>query len=66
MLPGGSLEGLDLNEVMAAPIVCVDGLHDRWDRTPAEFRHLWPASRAVGGGSARSGAWYKPVVETFS
>jgi hypothetical protein len=34
------LDGLDLNEVMAAPIVCVDGLHDRWDRVPAETRHL--------------------------
>jgi hypothetical protein len=34
------LEGLDLDAVMVAPLSYVDGLHDRWDRTPAEIRHL--------------------------
>jgi hypothetical protein len=28
-----------IDELMAAPVFHVDGLHDRWDRVPAEQRH---------------------------
>jgi hypothetical protein len=34
------LEGVDVNELMAAPISYPDGLHDRWEAIPAEIRHL--------------------------
>ncbi len=34
------LEGVDMDEVMAAPLTHADGLHDRWDRVPDEVRHL--------------------------
>jgi hypothetical protein len=34
------VEALDMDAVMAAPIRHIDGLHDRWDRVPAEIRHL--------------------------
>ena len=34
------LEGLDIDELMAAPVTHEDGFNDRWDMTPAEIRHL--------------------------
>jgi len=34
------LDDVDMAEVFAAPLEYVDGLHDRWDRVPAEVRHL--------------------------
>ena len=34
------LEGVDVDELMAAPVNYPDGLHDRWDQVPAENRHL--------------------------
>ena len=34
------LDGLDLDELMAAPVTYYDGLHDAWDRVPDEVRHL--------------------------
>ena len=34
------IDDLELSAVMAAPIHYVDGRHDRWDRVPAEVRHL--------------------------
>ncbi len=34
------VDGLDIDELMAAPIRLQDGLHDRWDRVPDETRLL--------------------------
>lgn len=34
------LEGVDIDELMAAPVKYEDGAHDRWDMPPAETRHL--------------------------
>jgi hypothetical protein len=34
------LDGVDVDELMAAPVVYYDGLHDRWGEMPAEVRHL--------------------------
>ena len=34
------LEGVDIDELMAAPVNTPDGLHDRWDEVPDEIRHL--------------------------
>ena len=34
------LDDLDLQEVIAAPVLYMDGLHDAWERVPAEIRHL--------------------------
>lgn len=34
------LDGLDMNELMAAPVHYQDGLHNDWDRIPDETRHL--------------------------
>jgi hypothetical protein len=34
------LEGIDVDALLAAPVEYVDGLHDRWDRVPAEIRLL--------------------------
>jgi hypothetical protein len=34
------LEGVDRDELAAAPITYVDGLHDRFDRAPADIRFL--------------------------
>ena len=34
------LDGLDVDELMAAPVAYFDGLNDDWGSTPAETRHL--------------------------
>lgn len=34
------LEGVDIDELLAAPINYPDGRHDRWEAVPAEIRHL--------------------------
>ena len=34
------LEGLDVTELIAAPVTCCDGANDDWGSTPAEIRHL--------------------------
>ena len=34
------LEGIDIDELMAAPVTHEDGRNDRWEATPAEIRHL--------------------------
>jgi hypothetical protein len=34
------LDGVDIDELMAAPVTYFDGLHDKWSETPAETRHL--------------------------
>jgi hypothetical protein len=34
------LEGVDIDELIAAPITYVDQLNDRWRERPAEVRHL--------------------------
>jgi hypothetical protein len=34
------LDGLDIDELMAAPVDYCDGLNDNWGETPAEIRHL--------------------------
>jgi len=34
------LDGVDLDELMAAPVTYYDGLHDNWGETPDETRHL--------------------------
>jgi hypothetical protein len=34
------LDGIDFDELAAAPIAYVDGLHDAWERRPADVRHL--------------------------
>ena len=34
------LEGIDIDELMAAPVTHEDGRNDRWEATPAETRHL--------------------------
>jgi hypothetical protein len=34
------LEGLDIDELMAAPVAYYDGLNDNWGETPKETRHL--------------------------
>ena len=34
------LDGVDIDELMAAPVTYYDGLNDDWDNTPAETRHL--------------------------
>lgn len=36
----GCLEGVTEEELSRIPITCVDGMHDRWDRTPEFSRHL--------------------------
>jgi hypothetical protein len=36
----GCLDGVDLDELMAAPVTYFDGLNDDWGSTPAEVRHL--------------------------
>lgn len=38
MIP--NLTDLSVDELMAAPIHYMDGLHDHWERVPAETRHL--------------------------
>jgi hypothetical protein len=34
------LDGIDIDELIAAPIAYFDGLNDAWDARPAEVRHL--------------------------
>jgi hypothetical protein len=34
------LDGMDIDELVAAPVTYYDGLHDNWEHTPAETRHL--------------------------
>ena len=34
------LDGVDINELMAAPVTYYDGLNNDWGNTPAETRHL--------------------------
>jgi hypothetical protein len=34
------LDGLDIDELMAAPVTYYDGLNNDWGSTPAETRHL--------------------------
>ncbi|HWD50586.1 MAG TPA: GFA family protein [Rhizomicrobium sp.] len=34
------LDGVDLSEILAAPVAYYDGLNDKWEQTPAEIRHL--------------------------
>jgi len=34
------LDGLDIDELMAAPVFYYDGLNNAWQRKPAEVRHL--------------------------
>jgi len=34
------LDSVDIDELMAAPVTYYDGLHDDWENTPAETRHL--------------------------
>lgn len=34
------LDGVDPDELLAAPLVLCDGRNDAWDRPPAEARHL--------------------------
>jgi len=34
------LDGVDIDELMAAPVTYYDGLNDDWDKTPAETRGL--------------------------
>ena len=34
------LDGVDIDELMAAPVTYYDGLNDAWGSTPAEVRHL--------------------------
>jgi len=34
------LDGVDIDELMAAPLTYFDGLHDNWGEAPDETRHL--------------------------
>ena len=34
------LDGVDIDELMAAPVSYYDGLHNNWGEAPAETRHL--------------------------
>ncbi len=34
------LDGVDIDELMAAPVTYYDGLNDSWGEQPAEVRHL--------------------------
>jgi hypothetical protein len=34
------LDGVDVDELMAAPVTYYDGLNNHWDERPAETRHL--------------------------
>lgn len=35
-----ALDDLPVDDLIAAPVHHMDGLHDAWERTPAETRHL--------------------------
>ncbi len=39
-VPVACLDGLDLDELTAAPVTYYDGLHDKWGQRPDEVRHL--------------------------
>jgi len=34
------LDGVDIGELMAAPVTYYDGFNDKWDSMPPEIRHL--------------------------
>lgn len=34
------LEDVDIAELVAAPVTCIDGRHDKWQSPPEETRHL--------------------------
>lgn len=34
------LDGVDIDELMSAPVTFYDGLNNNWNETPAETRHL--------------------------
>ncbi|MCY1248589.1 hypothetical protein D9M72_620340 [compost metagenome] len=34
------LDGVDIDELVAAPVTYCDGLNNNWGETPAEVRHL--------------------------
>jgi hypothetical protein len=34
------LDGVNIDELMLAPVTYYDGLNDNWDERPAETRHL--------------------------
>ena len=36
----GTLESATVDELLAAPVGWIDGLHDRWTEAPDEVRHL--------------------------
>jgi hypothetical protein len=36
----GCLEGITEEALSKVPVTYVDGLHDRWDRTPEHIGHL--------------------------
>lgn len=35
-----ALDDLPVGDLIAAPVTCMDGLHDDWGNTPEETRHL--------------------------
>lgn len=40
MVHVAALDDLNVQDLLAAPVRCADGLHDAWEETPAEVRHL--------------------------